>query len=81
MQGLVLTLEVGQVTLLVEAGLVQTERVDDIDLLLGGVLSTLLGLLSRGVGTGVCAVLAEFRVHVSDGSLRGKAYQRSHHQR
>ena len=56
--GLALTLEVGQVALLVEAGLVQTERVDDIDPGLERVISTLLGLLSGSVGTGVCALLA-----------------------
>lgn len=49
-----LTLEVCEVSLLVEAGLVQTERVDDIDLLLGGILNGLLGLLSGCVAAGVC---------------------------
>ena len=53
-----LTLEVGQVALLVEAGLVQAERVDNIDLGLKLVIGTLLGLLSGSVGTGVCAKLA-----------------------
>jgi hypothetical protein len=52
-----LTLEVGEVALLVEAGLVQAERVDDIDLSLGLVVGTLLGLLGGSVGTSVCAIL------------------------
>jgi hypothetical protein len=56
-----LTLEVGQVALLVEAGLVQTERVDDVDLGLERVIGTLLGLLSGSVGTSVCALLAATR--------------------
>ena len=53
-----LTLEVGQVALLVETSLVQAERVDDIDLGLDGVVGTLLSLLSGSVGTSVCALLA-----------------------
>ena len=52
-----LTLEVGQVALLVETGLVEAERVDDIDLGLGLVIGTLLLLLSGGVGTSVCTLL------------------------
>jgi hypothetical protein len=47
------TLEVCEVTLLVETGLVQTERVDNIDDLLCGIFGTLLSLLSRRIGTGV----------------------------
>jgi hypothetical protein len=52
------TLEVCEVALLVEAGLVQAEGVDDVDLLLGRVLGALLLLLGGGVGTSVCSVLA-----------------------
>lgn len=48
------TLEVGQVALLVEGGGLETERVDDVVDLDGGVLKTLIGLLSGSVGTGVC---------------------------
>lgn len=51
------TLEICEVALLVEAGLVQTERVDDIDLLLGRILDTLLSLLGRGIATSVCDAL------------------------
>lgn len=47
------TLEICEVALLVEAGLVEAERVDDIDLLLRRVLDTLLGLLSRGIAASV----------------------------
>jgi hypothetical protein len=50
------TLEVGKVLLLVEVGLVQTERVDDINDGLGLVLGVLAGLLGRGVGTNVDVV-------------------------
>lgn len=57
MHHLTLTLKVGQVALLVETGLVEAERVDDIDLGLGLVLGTLLLLLSGGVGTSVCTLL------------------------
>jgi hypothetical protein len=57
----ILTLEVGEVALLVELGLLETERVDDIDLGLELVISTLLGLLSGSVGTSVCAGLAKCR--------------------
>jgi hypothetical protein len=52
------TLEVCEVALLVEASLVQAERVDDVDLLLGRVLGTLLLLLGGSIGTSVCIVLA-----------------------
>ena len=55
----ILTLEVGEVALLVELGLVETERVDDIDLGLDVVVGTLLGLLSGSVGTSVCVGLAK----------------------
>jgi hypothetical protein len=48
-----LTLEVGEVALLVEAGGLETERVDDVVDLDLGILKTLLGLLSGSVGTGV----------------------------
>lgn len=47
-------LEVGEVRLLVERGLVEAERVDDIDDGLGAVLGLLLGLLSGRVGTNIC---------------------------
>lgn len=53
---LTLTLEVGQVALLVETSLVEAERVDDIDLGLGLVIGTLLLLLGGGVGTSVCTL-------------------------
>ena len=48
-----LTLEVGEVALLVELGLLETERVDDIDLGLELVVGTLLLLLGGSVGSGV----------------------------
>lgn len=48
-----LTLEVGQVALLVEAGGLETERVDDVVDLDLGILNTLVGLLSGSVGTSV----------------------------
>lgn len=48
-----LTLEVGQVALLVEAGGLETERVDNVVDLDLGILNTLVGLLSGSVGTGV----------------------------
>jgi hypothetical protein len=51
------TLEVCEVALLVETGLVQAEGVDDIDLLLGRVLGALLLLLGGGISTGVCGSL------------------------
>lgn len=47
-------LEVGEVRLLVELGLVETERVDDIDDGLGLVVVVLGSVLSRGVGANVC---------------------------
>jgi hypothetical protein len=73
-----LTLEVGQVALLVEAGLVQAERVDDVDLSLDRIVGTLLLLFGGSVGTGVCAALAPLsRVTV----FCGAAYRRSHHRR
>lgn len=50
------TLEVGKVLLLVEVGLVQTERVDDINDGLGLVLGIVAGLLGRGIGTNVDVV-------------------------
>lgn len=49
-----LTLEIRQVGGLVEAGRLETEGVDDVVDLLGGVLETLVSLLGRGVGTSVC---------------------------
>lgn len=48
-----LTLKVGQVALLVEAGGLKTERVNDVVDLDLGILKTLFGLLSGSVGTGV----------------------------
>jgi hypothetical protein len=47
------TLEVGKVGLLVELGALVAERVDDVVDLDGLVLDTLVGLLSRSVGTDV----------------------------
>lgn len=47
-------LEVGEVRLLVELGLIETERVDDIDDGLGLVVVVLGSVLSRGVGANVC---------------------------
>jgi hypothetical protein len=52
------TLEICEVALLVEAGSVQTERVDDIDDLLLRVLGTFFSLLSRSVGTRVCVAVS-----------------------
>lgn len=49
-----LTLEVGQVALLVEAGGLETERVDDVVDLDLGILNALVGLLGGSVGTSVC---------------------------
>jgi hypothetical protein len=57
-----LTLKVGEVALLVELGLLETERVDDIDLGLEAVVGTLLSLLGGSVGTSVCAGLAGCRL-------------------
>lgn len=51
------TLEVGEVALLVEAGLVQAEGVDDVDDLVLVVLDGLLGLLGGSIATGVCVQL------------------------
>jgi hypothetical protein len=48
-----LTLEVGEVALLVEAGGLKTERVDNVVDLDFGILNALLGLLSGSIGTGV----------------------------
>lgn len=48
------TLEVDQETLLVELGLLETERVDNVVDLDLGVLESLLSLLSGSVGTSVC---------------------------
>jgi hypothetical protein len=48
------TLEVCEVTLLVETGCVQTERVDDINDLLLRILGALLSLLSGRIRTSVC---------------------------
>ena len=47
------TLEVCEVALLVEAGLVQTERVDDVNLGLDAVVGTFLLLLLGSIGTSV----------------------------
>jgi len=52
------TLEVCEIALFVEAGSVQTERVNDIDDLLLVVLGTLLSLLGGSVGTGVCVAVS-----------------------
>lgn len=52
-QHAVRTLEVAKVGLLVEAGLVQAERVHDIDLGLLGVVDIVAALLGRSVGTSV----------------------------
>jgi hypothetical protein len=48
------TLEIGKISLLVESSLGETERVDDINLLLRRVFNALLGLLSRSVGSSIC---------------------------
>jgi hypothetical protein len=73
-----LTLEVGEVALLVELGLLETERVDDIDLGLEAVVGTLLSLLGGSVGTSVCAGLAGCRLQWSTG--RKTTHRRSRHQ-
>ena len=52
------TLEVCEVALLVEARLVQAERVDDVDLGLDRVVGTLLLLLGGSIGTSVWTLLA-----------------------
>lgn len=55
-----LTLEVTEVGLLVEAGLLETERVDNVDLGLLLVVGTLVvTALGRGVGTGVEALTTD----------------------
>lgn len=61
------TLEVCEVALLVEAGLVQAERVDDVDLGLLLVVGSLLLLLSGSIGTGVYTSLA-CQIFISHGS-------------
>jgi hypothetical protein len=48
-----LTLQVGEIPLLVEGRLLQTERVDDVVDLNGLVLKSLLGLLGGRVGADV----------------------------
>lgn len=48
-----LTLEVGEIALLVELGGLKTERVDDVVDLDLGVLKTLLSLLGGSIGTSV----------------------------
>lgn len=54
LDGLHVALQVGQVALLVETRLIEAERVDDIDLGLGGILSALLiTTLGGGVGASV----------------------------
>jgi hypothetical protein len=47
------TLEVGKVALLVEGSGLEAERVNNVVDLDGGIINTLLGLLGRGVGTGI----------------------------
>lgn len=47
-----------QISLLVEAGLVQAERVDDVENLLGGVLGALVCLLGGGIGADVYICLS-----------------------
>lgn len=51
---LLCTLEVGEVALLVERGLLETERADDVVDLDDLVLEILGGLLGGSVGTNVC---------------------------
>lgn len=53
MESLLHTLEVAEVCLLVEVGLVETERVDDIDLGLLAVIGLLIAALGGSVGAGV----------------------------
>lgn len=72
-----LTLEVTEVLLLVERGLVQTERVDNVNDLLGRVIGTLVtAILSRGVGTNVYTA-----VRLPSLEIRLQAYQCCRHQR
>jgi len=68
-----LTLEMCEVGLLVEAGLVETERVNDIDNGLCAVLDTLLGLLSGRVGADV-EVLGTETDLLAVGLVDGTAY-------
>lgn len=49
----------GKIRLLVELSLIQAERVDDINDGLSSVISTLVGLLGRGVGANVDVVVAD----------------------
>jgi hypothetical protein len=51
----ILTLEIGQVPLLIERRRLETERVHNVVDLDGLVLDALLGLLGGGVGTSVCS--------------------------
>ena len=53
---LLCTLEVGEVALLVERGLLETERADDVVDLDDLVLEILSGLLGGSVGTDVCGL-------------------------
>lgn len=53
---LLCTLEVGEVALLVERGLLETERADDVVDLDDLVLEILGGLLGGSVGTNVCGL-------------------------
>lgn len=48
-----LTLEVSKVTLLVEAGALETERVNNVVDLDGGILESLIGLFGGSVGAGI----------------------------
>lgn len=52
------TLEVGQIRLLVELGRAEAEGVDDVVDRLSAVVEVVSGLLGRGVGADVCALLA-----------------------
>lgn len=49
----------GKIRLLVELSLIQAERVDNINDGLSSVISTLVGLLGRGVGANVDVVVAD----------------------
>lgn len=53
---LLCTLEVGEVALLVERGLLETERADDVVDLDDLVLEIFSGLLGGSVGTNVCGL-------------------------